>query len=98
MTRPDLDILLSLCDEAEKADPESLKPVPADMVAVDVAGLRSLVQDAKIGRLARAEEAALQAWKAAPRSAPIANREKLWAAVIQAQDATLEAMRSGGPT
>lgn len=66
MSRPDLDLLLALCGEAEKSDPESLKPVPADMVAVDVPGLRSLIQDAKIGRLAREKEDALRAWSRAP--------------------------------
>ena len=53
MSRPDLDLLLALCGEAEKSDPESLKPVPADMAALDPETVRSLIQDAKIGRLAR---------------------------------------------
>ena len=53
MTRPDLDLLVTMCEAAESDDSDGLKPIPSDMVAIDTAGLRSLIADAKLGRLAR---------------------------------------------
>lgn len=56
MTRPDLDLLLSLCDEFSA--PATTKLADMEILgrwldALSPDAVRSLVQDAKIGRLAR---------------------------------------------